>query len=116
MITGRKKNLIVLENGKNVFPEELELYVSSISYVADVVVYGVKDENGSEVGLCAEAFANEERVSELGITDVEGTLKKDIAKVCEKLPIYKRITKVVLRKEPFEKTTTNKIKRATVGK
>jgi len=116
MITGRKKNLIVLENGKNVFPEELELYVSSIPYVADVVVYGVKDEKGSEVGLCAEVFANEESVTELGMENVEETLKKDISKVCEKLPIYKRITKVVLRKEPFEKTTTNKIKRANVGK
>jgi len=116
MITGRKKNLIVLENGKNVFPEELELYISSISYVADVVVYGVKNESGAEVGLCAEVFANEERVAELNIEDVEATLKKDISKVCEKLPIYKRITQVVLRKEPFEKTTTNKIKRATVGK
>lgn len=116
MITGRKKNLIVLENGKNVFPEELELYISSISYVADVVVYGVKNESGAEVGLCAEVFANEERVAELNIEDVEVTLKKDISKVCEKLPIYKRITQVVLRKEPFEKTTTNKIKRAKVGK
>ena len=116
MITGRKKNLIVLENGKNVFPEELELYISSISYVADVVVYGVKNESGAEVGLCAEVFANEERVAELNIEDVEATLKKDISKVCEKLPIYKRITQVVLRKEPFEKTTTNKIKRAKVGK
>jgi len=116
MITGRKKNLIVLENGKNVFPEELELYISSISYVADVVVYGVKNESGAEVGLCAEVFASEERVAELNIEDVEATLKKDISKVCEKLPIYKRITQVVLRKEPFEKTTTNKIKRAKVGK
>jgi len=115
MITGRKKNLIVLENGKNVFPEELELYISSISYIADVVVYGVKNEAGAEVGLCAEVFANEERVAELGIENVEETLRKDITKVCENLPVYKRITKVVLRKEPFEKTTTNKIKRAKVG-
>lgn len=116
MLTGRKKNLIVLENGKNVFPEELELYISSISYVSDVVVYGVKNNSGAEVGLCAEVFANDERVSELGIDDVEAALRKDITKVCEKLPVYKRITKIVLRKEPFEKTTTNKIKRATVGK
>ncbi len=116
MITGRKKNLIVLENGKNVFPEELELHISSIPYVEDVVVYGVKNESGAEVGLCAEVFANEDRLKELEIEDVEVTLKKDISKVCEKLPIYKRITKVVLRSEPFEKTTTNKIKRANVGK
>ena len=115
VITGRKKNLIVLENGKNVFPEEVELYISAISYITDVVVYGVKDDNGSEVGLCAEVLLNDERVQELGIENPEIAVKDDIAKVCAKLPIYKRVTKVVVRKEAFEKTTTNKIKRAKVG-
>ena len=115
MITGRKKNLIVLENGKNIFPEELELYISSISYISEVVVYGVKDENGSETGLCAEVVLNEETVKDLGIEDVEATVRADIAKVCAKLPFYKRISRVVIRKEAFEKTTTNKIKRAKVG-
>lgn len=115
VITGRKKNLIVLDNGKNVFPEEIELYISSIPYIAEVVVYGVKDDNGAEVGLCAEVLLNDESVKELGIANPETTVKDDISKVCAKLPIYKRITKVVVRKEAFEKTTTNKIKRAKVG-
>ena len=94
MITGRKKNLIVLDNGKNVFPEEIENYIMRIPYVQEVVVSGVKDECGSEVRLCAEQ-----------------TLKKDIAKECSILPMYKRIGKVVIRDKEFAKTTTNKIKR-----
>lgn len=111
MITGRKKNLIVLDNGKNVFPEEIENYIMRIPYVQEVIVYGVKDEHGSEVSLCAEVFLSEEKIKELNVQDVEKTLKKDISKECEVLPIYKRIGKIVIRDKEFEKTTTNKIKR-----
>ena len=111
MITGRKKNLIVLDNGKNVFPEEIENYIMRIPYVQEVIVYGVKDEHGSEVSLCAEVFLSEEKIKELNVQDVEVTLKKDISKECEVLPIYKRIGKIVIREKEFEKTTTNKIKR-----
>ena len=111
MITGRKKNLIVLDNGKNVFPEEIENYIMRIPYVQEVVVSGVKDECGSEVRLCAEVFLNEDKLKELDIKDAEQTLKKDIAKECSILPMYKRIGKVVIRDKEFAKTTTNKIKR-----
>ena len=116
VITGRKKNLIVLENGKNVFPEEIENYLSGIPYVADVVVYGIKDENGSEIGLCAEAFLNQEKLAEMQVEDVKEMFKKDVLEACEPLPMYKKISKTVIREEPFEKTTTNKIKRQNLGK
>ena len=111
MITGRKKNLIVLDNGKNVFPEEIENYIMRIPYVQEVVVSGVKDKSGSEIALCAEVFLNEDKLKELNIQDKEQKLKKDISKECEVLPIYKRIGKIVIRDKEFEKTTTNKIKR-----
>lgn len=111
IITGRKKNLIVLNNGKNVFPEEIENYIMRIPYVQEVIVYGVKDKLGRETSLCAEAYLNEEKVKELKIENKEQTLKKDIAKECQELPVYKKIAKVVIRDKEFNKTTTNKIKR-----
>ena len=111
MITGRKKNLIVLANGKNVFPEEIENYIISIPYVQEVIVRGIMDENNLENGLLAEVFLNSDKVKELNLSDLEETVKKDILKVCEPLPLYKKISKVKIRDEEFPKTTTNKIKR-----
>ena len=61
IINGRKKNLIVLENGKNVFPEEIENYIMGIPYVQEVVVVGIKNDIGSETGLCAEVFLNADK-------------------------------------------------------
>lgn len=111
IITGRKKNLIVLKNGKNVFPEEIENYIAGIPYVQEVIVSGIKDNNGAEVGLCAEVFLNNDKLKELEIKDSNSKLKKDIAEACKDLPVYKHIGKIVIRDKEFEKTTTNKIKR-----
>lgn len=111
IINGRKKNLIVLENGKNVFPEEIENYIMGIPYVQEVVVSGIKNEIGAETGLVAEIFLNEEKLKELNITDANATLKKDISEVCKNLPVYKHIAKIEIRDKEFDKTTTNKIKR-----
>ena len=111
IINGRKKNLIVLENGKNVFPEEIENYIMGIPYVQEVIVVGIKNNAGSETGLCAEVFLNADKVKELNITDANTKLKQDIAEACKDLPVYKHISKIVIRDKEFEKTTTNKIKR-----
>ncbi len=124
VITGRKKNLIVLDNGKNVFPEEIENYIMGIPYVAEVVVRGLRADgsasglgggNGVETGLLAEVYLNPEKLStsyaELSEEELVGVVTDDIYKVCRELPIYKQITRVVLRDKPFDKTTTNKIKR-----
>lgn len=111
IINGRKKNIIVLDNGKNVYPEEIENYILGIDYVEEVVVKGIKNSIGQEVSLCAEVFLNDEKVKELKIQDINEKLKEDIAEVCKELPTYKRITDIEIRKEEFEKTTTKKIKR-----
>ena len=111
VISGRKKNLIVLDNGKNVFPEEIENYILGIDYVLEVVVKGKKNEIGQETALIAEVFLNKEKIEELKIENVEQKLKTDISEVCKELPIYKRISDIEIRKEEFVKTTTNKIKR-----
>lgn len=114
VITGRKKNLIVLRNGKNVYPEEIENYISSVPYVKEVVVYSIKDEDGHETGLCAEIFPDKKYLEENGIELSEEKAKGDIKEKCVQLPTYKQISKVVIRDKEFEKTTTNKIKRYSV--
>ena len=107
VITGRKKNIIVLNNGKNVYPEEIEGYIQGIPYIEEVVVQGLKNDKGDEYSLFAEVFLGEEAEGKS-----EQEILKDISEVLDILPAYKRVTKVVIRKEPFPKTSTNKIKRS----
>lgn len=114
LITGRKKNLIVLSNGKNIYPEEIENYIMSIPYVTEVVVYALKDETGGEGALCAEAFLNAEKLTEMKVANPIELLKQDIAAACRSLPSYKQIQKVVMRSIEFDKTTSKKIKRSSV--
>ena len=111
VISGRKKNLIVLSNGKNVYPEELENRIYSIPYVKEVVVSGIKDENGEEVGLSAEVYLDPETTGELTDEEKNENLRRDVTGVTADLPMYKRVTELVLRAEEFPKTTANKIKR-----
>ena len=101
VITGRKKNIIVLSNGKNIYPEELEAMIGRIDAVGEVVVRGIKNEYGEETGLEAEVYPAEEISQEKLESEIHGLLSV--------LPSYKQIRKVVLRAEPFPKTTSNKI-------
>lgn len=100
-VTGRKKNLIILSNGENVSPEELENLLLDYDQVKEVVVYA---ENGA---ITAEVFPNLE-------VDFENMQKQlqDIVDNCNrKLPAYKRIQRLKIRQTEFPKTTTQKIKR-----
>lgn len=112
-ITGRKKNLIVLDNGKNIYPEEIENYIYAIPYVKDAVVYSVKDEKGAEVDLCCEAYLDKDNMPDGG-KDAEAVFKADVSAALKDLPHYKHIAKIVLRDGEFPKTTTKKIKRNEV--
>lgn len=103
IICGRKKNVIVLSNGKNIYPEEIEGYIQDIDYVSEVVVSSDCDECGNENSLTAEVFLSEIKTS--------SEVMKNIKRVCKDLPVYKQISKVVIRDKEFDKTTTNKIKR-----
>ena len=76
IINGRKKNVIVLNNGKNIYPEEIENYVLRVPYIQEAIVKAVKNDQGQEISLCAEVFLNQEKVEELGIENIEETLKK----------------------------------------
>ena len=99
-MVGRKKNLICLSNGKNVSPEELEDKLRQIDYVSEVLVYA---DNNLIVG---EFFLNEEEYPE-----ARDKLKTDIANFNRKMPSFKKINKIIIRDEPFPKTTTLKIAR-----
>ena len=99
-VTGRKKNLIILSNGENVMPEELEMKLGRLEYVVDVVCF---EENGS---ITAEFYLDEEHFS-----DARSRLDEDIDNFNRTMPMQKNISGVKIRDIPFEKTTTMKIKR-----
>jgi long-chain acyl-CoA synthetase len=99
-ITGRKKNLIILPNGENVSPEELEQKILCFSYVKEVVV---SEKDGR---IQAEVFLDREMESE-----ADKKIKEDITMLNKSLPNYKKIAQTIIREEEFEKTTTRKIKR-----
>ena len=100
-ITGRKKNLIILSNGKNVYPEELEFLVSHIEGVTECLVYEEDDMIATEIYVDDEE--NREQVKE--------NIKKGIQELNNTLASYKQIRKIKFRSVEFEKTTTKKIKR-----
>lgn len=114
-ITGREKNLIILANGKNVHPEELEDHIlSNLSYVKEVVVYAPLSPEGHEVMIMAEAYVDDQLLVEKGVDEVKKMLREDISKLNRKLSVYKRIHDVELRESEFEKTSTKKIKRYVI--
>lgn len=115
-ITGRKKNVIVTKNGKNIYPEDIELYLNSSEYIKESLVYGVDSEEDEETKVCAQIVPNMEViVEELGSFPLKEELEKIIAaevkKANKKLSNYKKIRHFDIREEEFEKTTTKKIKR-----
>ena len=111
-ITGRKKFVIVLENGKNVFPEEIEEYLASIEEIGECVVLGRKKEDSDEITLTAMVYPQMDKF-ERGATHevIEEAIRAQITKLNRKLVSYKQIRAVEFRYEPFEKTTSKKIKR-----
>ena len=111
-ITGRKKFVIVLENGKNVFPEEIEEYLGTVEQIAECVVLGRKQENSDEVVLTALVYPQiDQYEANTSHEEIEADIRARIAKLNHKLVGYKQIRSVEFRYEPFEKTTSKKIKR-----
>ena len=112
-ITGRKKNVIVLKNGKNIFPEELEALITKLPYVAENMVYG--KEKGDDLVVSVKVVYNEEFVKEkygeISENDLKDIIWNDIKLINDKLPIYKHIKNLIITNEPMVKTTTAKIKR-----
>ncbi len=121
-IAGRKKNVIITKNGKNVFPEEVEDKLNHSPYIKECLVYGEKTDNGNEViatqiVVDAEAFLLFSQEKNVKIDDdlVKKIIKHEIDKTNKDLASYKRIVRFHIREDEFVKTTTKKIKRYLVN-
>lgn len=104
-LTGRKKNLIITKNGENVSPEELENKLSESRLVKEVLA------RESEGVIEAEIFPDLEYVKKKKIKDIQDALQKVIDEYNMSAPVYKRIYRLKVREEEFQKTTSRKIKR-----
>lgn len=114
-LTGRCKNVIVAQNGKNIYPEELETRLTDENFVAEAVVLGVADSKGGTT-VKAKIFPCIEKIKEYySKVPTEEEIRKEIAavvaKINAKLPTYKKIIITEIVWDAFEKTTTKKIKR-----
>ena len=113
-ITGRKKNIIISSDGKNIFPEEIEEYLENLDLVAEVVVVGRNSEKTHDIEIVALVYPDEEECKKAGLETKEAIhdeLAKEVIEINKQLATYKHIGKIEIRDEPFEKTTTRKIKR-----
>lgn len=114
-ITGRKKYVIIADNGKNVFPEEIEEYLGSIETIAESVVIERKSPEDGSVVLTAVIYPQLDKFDNPQDHEkIEATVNEQIKKLNRKLVSYKQIRAVEFRYDPFEKTTSKKIKRHTV--
>lgn len=116
-ITGRCKSVIVTQNGKNIYPEEIEYYLNEDPIVEECIVLGVNYENDRETYVTAKILPNQDALKELlnrdkiSDDDINKAIKNLISDINKKLPNYKHIKNFKIVKEPLEKTTTQKIKR-----
>lgn len=110
-ITGRKKNVIVMKNGKNVFPEEIETLVNLLPYVSESMLFSRNKAN--DVVLWLKVVYDEEYLKEENITleQLHDIFDKDLEKINETMPSYKMVKKFFLSNRPTVKTTTMKTKR-----
>jgi long-chain acyl-CoA synthetase len=115
-ITGRSKNVIVTQNGKNIYPEEIELMLGNVSEIKECMVYGKEVEGQKELVVSVKVIPNYENIEEKhgkDLTDeqIYDIIWEQIKEVNHKLTSYKAIKNLEIKKDEFVKTTTMKIKR-----
>ena len=115
-ITGRSKNVIVTQNGKNIYPEEIEMMLGKIPEIKECMVYGKEEEKGKELTITARVIPNYDEIKaiykkELSEEEVYNVIWNKIKEINRELTSYKAIKKLEIKKDEFEKTTTMKIKR-----
>ncbi len=116
-ITGRKKNLIILSNGKNVYPEEIEADLQKVEGVAEVVVYaGESRVQKDKITIVAEIFPDSDLLKDKGITDLQAYFEDQVRQLNAKMPPYKAVKRVKLRDTEFQKNTSRKITRFNIDK
>ena len=114
-ITGRKKNIIILSNGKNIFPEEIEEHLYTSPLIGECVVIGRKNSAG-DTRITAVIYPSDEAAELEGKSEEEklALIRDAVNTINRSLLVYKQVRDVELRSEEFEKTTTRKIKRFLV--
>lgn len=115
-ITGRKKNVIITKNGKNVYPEEIEYLISLSPYVSESFVFSQEQSDEQDITIVASVKPDmdmvEERLGDKASEEaVEKLIWEEIDKVNEKSPFYRKVKKVIIRKTDFIKNTSNKLVR-----
>ena len=112
-IAGRQKNVIVLKNGKNVYPEELEQLISELPYVAENMVFGMPkdDDLVVSVKIVYNEIYVKQKYGNISEEELKDIIWKDVKEINSKLTTYKHIKNLVITKEPMIKTTTAKVKR-----
>lgn len=115
-ICGRKKNVIVLKNGKNVYPEELEVLIANLPYVAECMVFGQpRHDDERDLAICAKIVYNPEYMEAAHGTadpaEIEKIIRKDIDEINAALPSYKQMLRIITTDQEMVKTTTGKVKR-----
>lgn len=116
-ITGRAKNLIILSNGKNVYPEEIEVELSAVPGVIDVVVYeGISRRGGEHNAIVAEIYPDYDFLKKNGIEDKQEYFRKYITEFNRGAVAYKKISVLKVRETEFPKNTLRKITRFKIDK
>ena len=108
-IAGREKSVIVLKNGKNIYPEEIETLISNLPYVAESMVFGYP--KGDDLVLSAKIVYNSEYFKDDSKEKIQNKIWNDIKEINSGLTIFKHIKKLIVTDEPMIKTTTAKVKR-----
>ena len=108
-ITGRKKNVIIASNGKNVFPEEIEEYLGASELISECVVLGRKSGDENDVIITALIYPNFDKFEGKTKEEIQAAIEAEIDEVNKKLPTFKHIKCVEIRDTEFEKTTSRKI-------
>ena len=116
-ITGRKKNLIILSNGKNVYPEEIEADLQKVEGVSEVVVYaGESRVQKDKITIVAEIFPDADLLADKGVKDLQSYFEDQVKILNAKMPPYKAVKRVKLRDVEFQKNTSRKITRFSIDK
>lgn len=113
-VTGRKKDIIVLQNGKNVYPQEIEFLINKLPYVTESLVYQ-RSKDKTDTMLCAKIVYDKdlikEKLGEKTEKEYQELIWEKIKEINQQLPVFKHIKKISITTEPLIKTTTQKVKR-----
>lgn len=119
-ITGRKKNVIITKNGKNVYPEELEYLLNKSPFILESMVFSDDSSDNEDTLIVASVVMDEEELAQafenpLSIEERTKLVWEAVDKINDESPFYRRIKRVILRDEELEKNTSKKIKRFAEG-